>query len=191
MKIQLIVLLTTLTLAAGCTSQSHYRAAEGKHDSGYQEKSLTEDQWLISYRSRARDAEHNYQRALRRAAERTMLQGYDWFEVVNREQFSRERERLSAQYEHDITPPRREVNCGLLTCRERVYAPQTVTRVSYDTNTSQGPATTRIEIRMGKGLRPEEGRFYNARDVIEEAEGRASKPTSESVSIRKTELVAI
>ncbi len=154
-----ILLITVLAAAilSGCASGPDYRAAEGSRY-GYQEVRLSEDHYRIQYKLRGNKPEQAMDFALLRAAELTLLNGYDWFLATNNEMLVNEgrdavRTEVSRQYN-------RSTSCGLLSCRTSYY-PTTVATQTFSTG---APASTQVflTISFGKGVRPENGDTYNA-----------------------------
>lgn len=168
----LVIALTFIV--SGCATQNEYRKADSKNGSGYREHRLTQDQWLISFRSRGSKTDMNYQYALQRAAERTQIEGYDWFEVVHREtlEHSNEGARLGASFSATASDgqPRRRTHCGLLTCSSE-YTERTSTREASLQSARPQALTTRLEIRMGKGVTPDCGSCYSAMNLVQQRRG--------------------
>ncbi len=157
--------LLTLTLAA-CSSTHPYKQAQGS-GYGYKETAISADRYRVHYKARGTDNAEAMDMALLRAAELTLLQGYDWFVVVNREQMA-ERNRdhhtgssIGASRQQEVVR-----DCGLLGCTTR-----TRPNTQYDVGVSIGDGSGRneiesiLEVRMGKGVRPEEGDSYDAYEV--------------------------
>lgn len=164
-----MILLRTCFLAiicgalfSACSSGGAYKPANSFQSSGYREQALSEDQWLVSYRVRGQNSTEAYRLALKRAAELTVEQGYDWFEVINR----REEHSGNTEPRSSIGLSRRyetHTDCGLLTCRSRVQ-PSTESHLSIAA-TERRSSLSEIEIRMGKGLRPDLGNVYLAGEL--------------------------
>ncbi|MGA8205009.1 MAG: hypothetical protein WB812_10860, partial [Woeseiaceae bacterium] len=56
-------------------------------------------------------------------------------------------------------------SCGLLTCTRRVR-PASFTHMEFDASRPETRHSQSIEILMGKGTPPDDGDFYDARDVV-------------------------
>lgn len=84
-----IIAVAASALAACASAPVGYQAASTEKAFGYRDYPIEENRWRVSYRSDTlADAEV---KALRRAAELTLAQGYDWFEVA-REGAERDRD---------------------------------------------------------------------------------------------------
>ena len=157
-------------MLSGCTtSTSHYVAAKNTQDMGYRDHALSLDQWLISYSLRGIDTSQAYLYALRRAAEITQREGFDWFEVVSKTQdVQRVKEKpvvgMSAQRDY-----KQQTQCGLLVCRTTTEPSNTYgVNVGTDMHSkSRGGITeSQLEIRMGKGISPEVANIYKPQDIL-------------------------
>lgn len=159
----LMILLSLTAFIFGCASQPDYRPAKNGGN-GYSEQKVTDDRYRIQYKSRQSDVAGSTNYALLRAAELTQQQGYDWFVITSRETFV-ESEKVNTGSSIGASHQREVVrDCGLLTC-------QTTTRPSNEVNMgihlgseSKKQVQAILEIRMGKGTRPET-ESYNAQEV--------------------------
>lgn len=81
-----IVLLTTLCLAACATTPTVYAPASvTSSGTGYSEVRIEADRWRVTFEGAGDATEAEVERfALRRAAELALQNGYEWFEVVDR-----------------------------------------------------------------------------------------------------------
>jgi hypothetical protein len=154
----MLMIIAALTLAA-CSSQPDYRAAKD-NGYGYAEQQISTNYYRVTFKARGDDSGEAKGYALRRAAELTAEQGYDWFVVVDKETVT-EREqssnRLGAGYQQTTVR-----DCGLLGCRSR-----TVTKPQYEVGISAGgkdQVETVLEIRLGKGVMPEGVNSYPAKN---------------------------
>lgn len=158
-----------LTLGA-CASSPDYVEADGAYDYGYSSRKIAENRYRVNFNGRNRaDVQETRDYALLRAAELTLAEGYDWFEVVDRETMtteSRDRRAPGAEFGYEETWYV-EQDCGLLSCRRSVRpARYQTTRIGFDTTRPAERHAHSIEIVMGKGDEPEDGHAYNARDVM-------------------------
>lgn len=78
----LSILLPALGLAA-CATAPVYQPASGRTALGYQDQRIEANRYRISYRAQTPEAANDF--ALRRAAEITVNDGADWFEVISRD----------------------------------------------------------------------------------------------------------
>ena len=83
MKIKLSMILVVL-LMAGCASQPDYREAT-QGGFGYTESQMSETQYRVHFKAKGSDKAKAMDYAMLRAAELTLLKGYDWFVVTDRE----------------------------------------------------------------------------------------------------------
>lgn len=113
-----ILLVAGLALTA-CASAPDYTEARNDRSSGYSETQIEADRYLVRYRVRSDELEEARTLALRRAAEITLLNGYQTFEIVSQ---VGTRDRESDTY-HDAysAAPVVARRCGLLTCQSTVY----------------------------------------------------------------------
>lgn len=164
MKTPLSLLALVLILSA-CGSTSHYREATSDTSPGYQQQQLAQGQWQVSYRQYGTQLKQTYPLALRRAAELTRQEGYDWFEVVNRDSEIAEQDE-GAELSTGISRSyNTETRCGLLGCT-RQTTPSTRYDVGVSNNSGRQVTETVLEIRMGKGVRPEQAGIYSAEEVL-------------------------
>jgi|SRR5690606_38348860 len=161
---RMIAPLMIAALLTGCASQSPYKAADGARY-GYSDTRIAEDRYRVSFKAPAsREAEiRDY--ALLRAAELTLLEGYDWFVVLDREteiDRSRDEPAMSIGAARSTAVSR---NCGLVACRT-YYHPAREYGATFDTGGSRrDSARSELEIRLGKGIRPEAVDSFDAAEV--------------------------
>ncbi|MFQ3234851.1 MAG: hypothetical protein ACI9C4_000402 [Paraglaciecola sp.] len=162
---QTLTLLLSLTvLLAGCASQPEYRPAKNGGQ-GYSEQKVTDDRYRIQYKSRKSDVAETTNYALLRAAELTSQQGYDWFVITNRETFV-ESEKVDSSSSIGATHRRELVrDCGLLTCQTRSHPSSQMNIGITLANETKNQVHAILEIRLGKGTRPET-ESYNAQQVL-------------------------
>jgi len=161
MKIHAVIVFALL-LATGCASQSAYKPASGS-GYGYQESQISENRYRVTFKARGDERDQAMDYTLLRAAELTLLKGYDWFVVVNRETLidRKETEMQSGFSSGDRVITR---DCGLLGCTTRSYS----TPPTYSAGVSTGGHSRTesvLEIRMGRGVRPSSGDSYDALSV--------------------------
>jgi hypothetical protein len=156
---RVLVMLTALIVSA-CSSQPDYRAAKG-NGYGYAEQQISANYYRVTFKARGGNSGAAKGYALRRSAELTAEQGYDWFVVVDKETVTaRESDsgnHLGAGYQQT-----RIRDCSLLGCRSR-----TVTQPQYEAGISTGgkdQVETVLEIRLGKGVMPEGVNSYPAKN---------------------------
>ncbi len=86
MKPSLVFCLALLGLAACASAPTVYQPAPAPGAMGYAESPIERDRWRVSFHgANGASAQRVGDLALRRAAELTLAQGYDWFRVVDRD----------------------------------------------------------------------------------------------------------
>ena len=164
MKILSVLSLLAAALLVACASQSPYKSADGSRY-GYSDSKIAGDRYRVTFTAPARREQQVRDYALLRAAELTLLNGYDWFVVVDREtRVDRVQDRTTAGVSAGSA---RAVSrdCGLLACRT-YYHPVRDYGASIEAGTSsRGTARSALEIRLGKGVRPEGVESYSAQEV--------------------------
>ncbi len=149
-----------LALAA-CATMAPYGPATSPSSQGYAEQRIESDRWRVTYRGQG-DVARVSDYALLRAAELTLGQGYDWFEVTQRW--------IDGRPGGGVRP---SVSIGGGSSRYGGYRSSGV-GVGVGLNFGgQEPTTTVLEIRMGRGARPDRGEAYDARGVRDSIRPRA------------------
>jgi len=156
------VALIAIVLGLGaCASTPKYAPADSVDDYGHYSSKLEENRYRIVYNGRPSTGPtttRDY--ALLHAAELTLREGYDWFEIVDREMATSHTRQPSAGFTYERAYYV-EQSCGLLSCSRSMY-PTTGTRMDIDTGRSQTKYSYVLEIVMGKGEMPENGGNYYA-----------------------------
>lgn len=143
----LVSALAVLVLAA-CASTPAYGPA-GSNGFGYAEQRIETGRYRVTFK--ARDAVSAEDGALRRAAELTRQNGYDHFTVVSRD-VSRQRDRSGSSIGIGGSTGSRRSGIGV--------------GVSVPLGGGSEEVTTRLEIVMGKGSKPDDPRAYDANAVL-------------------------
>ena len=115
-----VIAACALTIAA-CASAPDYREASSHGGEGYSSQQIEANRYRVSYTGDGNDsAQEVRDRALLRAAELTLEQGGDWFEVTNA--LTSEDSDIRTRFEQRgfETEPRIVRECGLLGCTSRV-----------------------------------------------------------------------
>ena len=147
------IVLAALSLGACATTQNYAPAADAS-DYGYYSTQLDETHYRIVFNGRgATDLNTIKDFALLRAAELTLQAGHDWFQIVDRETYSRQKSRPSAglSYERAYVVEHR---CGLLACSSSTR-PATFTRFDAGTERIRTTHSYALEIVVGAGEVPE------------------------------------
>ncbi|NEX93256.1 hypothetical protein [Caulobacter sp. 17J65-9] len=157
MRNLLLSALVGLTVGA-CATPTVYQPASSSSHVGYSEQRIEADRWQVSFHSGsgASAAEVN-QYALRRAAELTLAQGYDWFVVVNRYTEAQG----GSGYGSGVSVGAGGGNWG---GGGSSWGGAGV-GLSFPLGGSGPALTTTLDIRMGRGARPQAADAYDARDV--------------------------
>lgn len=160
-KFEMAFVLVLCLLLSACANQPAYKAAgDGRY--GYKDSPLGKDRYRVSYVQRGKETTKTMDYALLRAAEVTLLEGYDWFTIVDRETLVDRKRVPSTQV--SIAYGRGTVHgCGIFGCP---YG----TGVGVSTGVSGNEVEVILEIRLGKGVRPETGDSYDAletRDILQ------------------------
>lgn len=165
----LAVFITFATGLGACASTPKYTPADDAEDYGHYSTRLDENRYRIVYngnRSTGLNTTRDY--ALLRAAELTLRDGYDWFQVVDRESATIVQTQRESQPQTGFSYERAyyvERSCGLLGCSQSVR-PWTTTRVDMNDGRSRTKHTHVLEIVMGKGSVPQDGgNYYDAETV--------------------------
>ena len=160
--------LTLLTLAASalalsaCASLAPYGPQMGPNGQGYAEQRIESNRWRVTYRGVGAPGPVA-DMALLRAADLTVQNGFDWFEVTQRWTDGR---RDSAG---GLRP---SVSIGAGSSRYGRYSSSGVgVGVGLDLSGPQ-PTSTVLEVVMGSGTRPDRPEAYDARDVQATLRGR-------------------
>jgi hypothetical protein len=162
-----IVLLAALLTLGACASSPRYVAADGAADYGHYARKISENRYRVNYNGgRKADLQDTRDFALLRAAEITLSEGYEWFQVVDRETATTEsrepRPGVGVGYERAYYTER---SCGLLGCTQRTR-PMTYTSWTVDSHRPDTRHSHSLEIVMGKGKMPEDGHYYDAGQVM-------------------------
>lgn len=75
-----LISISALVLVAACATHTPYGPAKSSGAAGYETQKIETDRYRVSYTDR--DAGRSHDMALLRAAEITLLDGRDWFEIT-------------------------------------------------------------------------------------------------------------
>jgi hypothetical protein len=159
--------LAALALAA-CATPTMYGPADA-NGYGYREQRIESDRFIVTFRGNtATPADAVGDAALRRAAELTLQEGYDWFEVVSNST------NLDPSYGRSGSGV--SVGVGGVS-GSRGSSVGTSVGMSFPLGGgSGGSATTSLEVRMGHGERPDRPSAYDAREVSRNLAAAAAAP---------------
>lgn len=147
-----LLLAPLLALVHACATPAVYAPAMRAGGAGYSETRIENDRYRVTYRDAANEAAAA-DFALLRAAELTLAQGYDWFVVDQR----------STDREGSGSGPRISIGGGSTN-----YGGRSSVGVGAGVgfNLGGGPkSTVSLEIRLGRGAKPDTVNAYDARQV--------------------------
>ncbi|GAA6204661.1 MULTISPECIES: hypothetical protein [Thalassotalea] len=159
---KLLTSLIILLSVTGCSSVHEYKPVN--HTGyGYQESVLNDNVIRVHFTSRSNNKLKVIDYTLLRSAELTLNQGYDWFVITHREVYVDRKKinsSLSLQRHYQTS-----TQCGLLTCSK---TPSHNTSVGLSINDKpQEDIESIMEIKLGKGVRPDEKDSFDARQLSE------------------------
>jgi hypothetical protein len=160
------VALIAVVLGLGaCASTPKYAPADSPDDYGHYSSKLEENRYRIVYNGRPSTGPNTTRDyALLHAAELTLGEGYDWFEIVDREMATSQTRQPASGFTYERAYYV-ERSCGLLACSRSMY-PMTGARLEIDSGRSQTKYSYVLEIVMGKGEMPEKGgNYYKAAPI--------------------------
>ncbi len=160
--------LGTLALAA-CASPPTYAPATGSSSSGFSDQRIEADRYRVTFRGAGPSAQIQ-DFALLRASDLTLQAGYDWFQVVERTEDAN----AYSGSTFSIGAGAGGVNYG------GGHGGHTSTGlgvgVSKGFDLGSPNRTIAMEIKMGKGQRPDDPRAYDARSVAQSVHERMGPP---------------
>jgi hypothetical protein len=149
--LKLTAAASALLLLGACAVTPSYGPAAGPDDYGYLDQRIEDTRYRVSYKGRSYDDASSG--ALRRAAEITVAQGYDYFTVVSR----------SAESEDGRGGPRIGVGGSTGGWRGGGVGVGVSVPLGGD---GERESISRLEFVMGRGVAPQGPTSYNARQVI-------------------------
>lgn len=165
----LTVAMAVLLLAACASNRSSYVPASDEGGVGYTESRLSEARYRVVFKGESGASLETVQDyALLRAAELTVAQNYDWFEVAERSSTPVVEQRNSARAAVQVrSGTTRQTSCGLIGCTttEVASAPAFPQSELEFQEREQGYVAS-IEVLMGQGSHDRSADIYDARDVI-------------------------
>lgn len=156
MRRLLPALLATGLILGGCASLAPYGPQGGPGGQGYSEQRIERDRWRVTYNGVGAPGPVA-DLALRRAAELTLSEGYDWLQVTQR--YVDGRPDSAGGFRPSVAVGYGSSNYG----GWRTSG----TGVGVGLNFSgPSPTSTVLEVRLGRGSRPDAAEAYDARDVL-------------------------
>lgn len=147
-------LAAAVTLSGCATPPTVYQAAAKPTDMGWRETRIEATRYRVSFRANADVGRAGAEdRALRRAAEITTREGYDWFRVVSR----------STDTENDRRSGGSSVGIG---GSSGSFGSSVGVGVGFDLSPDSRQYDATFEILLGKGTKPADADAYDARSVL-------------------------
>lgn len=165
MMITRIVLIAVFLTLGACASSPKYVAADSADDYGHYSRQISENRYRVNFNGeRSANLQDTRDFALLRAAELTLAEGNDWFQIIDRESATTQtREPHSAfGYQRAYYTEKR---CGLVSCT-RTTRPTSFAHMEFGNHRSTTSHSHSLEIVMGKGEVPEDGNYYDAQSVV-------------------------
>lgn len=167
-----------LALLVACATQTPYAPAEERGAPGYTETKLTSNRYRITFTGNSSTpAETVKDYALLRAAELTLQEGHDWFQLADRET-DKKVQSTTAGGAGFVVPGHTTVyqQCGVLGCDTAVVSePGFSTGVGAGTTSSRSSYTSSLEIVLGKNPRPSSVQAYDARQLASTLRARLNE----------------
>lgn len=161
----LALAVSALSLAA-CASLAPYGPQRGPGGQGFAEQRIESDRFRVTYTGVGAPGPVA-DLALLRAAQLTLEQGYDWFEVT---------QRYIDGHPDNVGGVRPSVSVGFGTTSGRYGGYRysgSGTGVGVGLNFSgPSPTSTVLEVRLGRGPQTDRGEVYDAREVRANLSGR-------------------
>ncbi|MDP3739084.1 MAG: hypothetical protein Q8R02_16945 [Hyphomonadaceae bacterium] len=157
----LIPILATLALglSACATPPTVYQPAVSSEDMGWRATKIENDRYRVSFRANADlKGPQVEDMALRRAAEITLADGYQWFRVVNRNTEQVDGRRAGGT----------SVGVG---GSSGSYGSGVGVGLSFDLSPDSRKYETQLEILLGRGAKPEGVDAYDAQAVLNRTPG--------------------
>jgi len=160
------LILAAALLAAGCATGPTAYGPKGGEKLGFESTKIQNDRFRVTYTAQEEDEAIDY--ALLRAAELTVQNGDDWFDVIKTGGIVRPRGKIGVKPTVGMSPN------ALL--RGRLPRPRLGVNMGDVADAMRGPqAISILEIRTGKGTMPAKPSAYNAQEVIQNIKPAAVK----------------
>ena len=169
-----IMLVLAVVVMAGCASQPDYRQAQ-KGGFGYTESKLSDTQFRVHFKAKGSDKSKAMDYAMLRAAELTLLEGYDWFVVTDRETLVDKETVQTTPTAGFSQRYARVTECGVLTCRTSYHPTTQFETGVFIGGAQQSEIESILSIELGKGTRPTSATSFDAREVRDNLKPEASE----------------
>jgi hypothetical protein len=164
-RIVLAAAISAGLMLAACASAPAYSPAQSASGMGYTDQRIENDRFRVTFRGAPRMSSgdvHDY--ALMRAAQVTIENGGDWFEVVTADTDADAKRRYSIESDYDTRFVVHR-SCNITGCTSRLV-PVTV-RTEYETVEMRTIYEHAMEIRIGTGAKLAGApKIYDARDTF-------------------------
>lgn len=166
--LSVLVGAVTLVALASCATQTPYKPAEKRGEEGYTETRLGENRYRITFvGNTTTPAETVKDYALLRAAELTLQEGYEWFQIMERDNDKKVSSFTSGGSAFSV-PSQTSVyqRCGLVRCQTVVaHSPGFSTGLGVSTTSTSEAYSYALEVYMGKSPMPKNAEAYEAREL--------------------------
>jgi hypothetical protein len=167
MRLHLIFAAVVSMLIVGCSSSTVYQPAEKRGGYGYTETELSSDRYRVTFTGNSiTDKETVNDYAMLRASELTLQNGYNWFQIVNRDIEGKSRTTNSVSAINDFGG-RTSVyqRCGMISCDTVVYQQPSRLSGGVSSSATRTNYQASLEIKVGKFPMPDDVEAYNAQDM--------------------------
>jgi hypothetical protein len=157
--------LAALALLAACATPTLYAPA-GEGGFGYREQRIESDRYIVTFSGNsATDPDGVADAAMRRAADLTLEQGYEWFQIVSRNS------------DVDLSSGGSGMSVGVGgVSGSRGSSVGTSVAMSFPLGGGGAASTTSLEIRMGRGEHAADPSIYDAEAVARSLAGAPATP---------------
>ena len=150
--------LAAILCVAGCATGPTAYGPKSGEKLGFESTKIQNDRFRVKYTAKTQDEAIDY--ALLRAAQLTVENGDDWFEVINTGGAVRQRGKVGVRPSVGMSPN------ALL--RGRLPRPNIGVNMGDVADAMKGPqATSVLEIVTGKGTKPAKPSAYIAKEVLQ------------------------
>jgi len=162
---------TALLVLGACASGPAYAPAANANAVGYADQRIEDNRWRVTYRGNTKMSSAQVQDyALMRAAQLTLENGGDWFEVITADTDADAKRRYSTETDYQ-TQYVVQRSCGVLGCTSRLVP--VLARTERDVVETRTIYEHAIEIRVAKGWKPVGAPdAYDAQDTFNTLRGR-------------------
>ena len=161
------ILVFLLVALAGCATQTTYHPADKRGDDGYTDTKLTDTRYRVTFTGNSNTPSETVKdHALLRAAELTLSQGYDWFQLADRETDREVSGSTSVGGGVSFAPTTHAYQrCGLVSCNTATTYSGMSTAVGIGTTTASTAYSSALEIVLGKYPMPTSVESYDAQQL--------------------------